>query len=76
MDARELDPARNAGMDVVPQLLANDPALIVWMAGVLKDMGFREVNLNLGCPSGTVAKKKKGSGLLGQPELLERLPPL
>ena len=70
---RELDPARNAGMDVVPQLLANDPALFVWMAGVLKDMGFREVNLNLGCPSGTVAKKKKGSGLLGQPELLERL---
>ena len=70
---RELDPARNAGMDVVPQLLANDPELFAWMAGVLKDMGFREVNLNLGCPSGTVAKKKKGSGLLGQRELLERL---
>ena len=70
---RELDPARNAGMDVVPQLLANDPEPFLWMAGVLKDIGFREVNLNLGCPSGTVAKKKKGSGLLGQRELMERL---
>ena len=70
---RELDPARNAGMEVVPQLLGNDPELFLWMAGVLKDMGYREVNLNLGCPSGTVVKKKKGSGLLGQRELLERL---
>ena len=70
---RELDPSRNAGMDVVPQLLGNDPELFLWMAGVLKDMGYREVNLNLGCPSGTVVKKKKGSGLLGQRELLERL---
>ena len=70
---RELDPSRNAGMDVVPQLLGNDPALFLWMAGVLKDMGYREVNLNLGCPSGTVVKKKTGSGLLGQRELLERL---
>ena len=70
---RELDPARNAGMDVVPQLLTNDPELFLWASSVLKDMGYREVNLNLGCPSGTVAKKKKGSGLLGDPALLERL---
>ena len=70
---RELDPARNAGMEVVPQLLGNDPELFLWMSGVLKDMGYRVVNLNLGCPSGTVVKKKKGSGLLGQRELLERL---
>ena len=70
---RELDPARNAGMEVVPQLLVNDSEPFLWMAGVLKDMGYKEVNLNLGCPSGTVVKKKKGSGLLGQRELLKRL---
>ena len=70
---RELDPARNAGLDVVPQLLVNDPELFLWAAEVFRDMGYREVNLNLGCPSGTVVKKKKGSGLLGQRALLERL---
>ena len=70
---REIDPARNAGLDVTPQLLTNDPALFCWAAGVLADLGYREVNLNLGCPSGTVVKKKRGSGLLGDPELLERL---
>ena len=36
-------------------------------------MGFSEVNLNLGCPSGTVTAKGKGSGLLREPEALERL---
>ena len=70
---RELDPERNAGLDVVPQVLVNDPELFVWAAEVFRDMGYREVNLNLGCPSGTVVKKKKGSGLLGQRALLERL---
>ncbi len=70
---RELDPKRNAGLDAVPQLLTNDPALFCWASEVLADLGYREVNLNLGCPSGTVVKKKKGSGLLGEPELLEQL---
>ena len=70
---RELDPERSAGLDVVPQLLTNDPELFLWAAEILADMGYREVNLNLGCPSGTVVKKKKGSGLLGDPAMLGRL---
>lgn len=35
-------------------------------------MGYPEINLNLGCPSGTVVAKGKGSGFLGLPEELER----
>ena len=70
---RELDPERNAGLDTVPQLLTNDPELFLWAAEILADLGCREVNLNLGCPSGTVVKKKRGSGLLGDPALLDRL---
>ena len=56
--------ANNQGLDVVPQLLANDADRFVWAAGLLADMGYKEVNLNLGCPSGTVVAKEKGSGLL------------
>ena len=36
-------------------------------------MGYDEVNLNLGCPSGTVVAKGKGAGLLGAPEALDRM---
>ena len=63
-NSRELNPANNEGLDVVPQLLTNDADRFVWAAGLLADMGYKEVNLNLGCPSGTVVAKEKGSGLL------------
>lgn len=68
---RELDPAANAGLDVVPQLLGNDADRVVWAAGLLAQMGYREVNLNLGCPSGTVVAKGKGTGMLRDPHALE-----
>lgn len=68
---RELDPALNQGLDVVPQLLTKNADEFVWASQLLKDMGYREVNLNLGCPSGTVVSKGKGSGFLRDPEALE-----
>ncbi len=70
-NSRELAPANNEGLNVVPQLLANDADRFVWAAGLLADMGYKEVNLNLGCPSGTVVAKEKGSGLLLNPDRLE-----
>ena len=72
-EMRELDPAHNAGLNVIPQLMGNDPDDFVWMAGAIRDLGYTEVNLNLGCPSGTVTAKKKGAGLLAERALLERM---
>lgn len=69
---RELDPERNRGVPLVPQLLCRDAGNFIWAAKGLADMGYGEVNLNLGCPSGTVAAKGKGSGFLAYPEELER----
>lgn len=70
-NSRELAPANNEGFNVVPQLLTNDADRFVWAAELLADMGYKEVNLNLGCPSGTVVAKEKGSGLLRNPDRLE-----
>ena len=70
-NSRELNPTNNQGLDVVPQLLTNDADRFVWAAELLADMGHKEVNLNLGCPSGTVVAKEKGSGLLRNPDRLE-----
>lgn len=67
----ELDPANNRGHDVVPQLLTKDADEFAWAAGLLAEMGYAEVNLNLGCPSGTVATKGKGAGALRDPDALE-----
>ena len=59
----ELAPAANPGAPVIPQLLAKDGELAAWMIGELRKLGYTEVNLNLGCPAGTVTAKGKGSGI-------------
>ena len=65
--ARELSaisPERNAGLFAVPQVLTKDASHFLWAAQALFDMGYGEVNLNAGCPSGTVTAKGKGAGML------------
>ena len=49
-ELREIDPAHNAGIHVVPQLMGHCAEDFLWMAGRLADMGYDEVNFNLGCP--------------------------
>ena len=67
----ELAPAANPGAPVIPQLLAKDGELAAWMIGELRKLGYTEVNLNFGCPSGTVTAKGKGSGMLRDPARLD-----
>lgn len=68
---KEVDPAQNEGLNVVPQLLTNNADEFVWAAQLLADMGYTEVNLNVGCPSGTVVSKGKGAGMLRNLDELE-----
>lgn len=68
----DLAPAQNAGMPAVPQVLCRDAELFVDMAALLKQAGYDRVNLNLGCPSGTVTAKGKGAGMLRDPAALDR----
>lgn len=71
-ESLELPPAESWGFPTVPQMLTKVPADFCWMAQVCKDLGYSEVNLNLGCPSGTVTAKGKGAGMLRDPEELTR----
>lgn len=68
-DRRELE---DGGLPQVPQVMAKRAEDFVWAAEALADMGYTEVNLNLGCPSGTVTAKGKGAGLLMDPDALDR----
>ena len=61
---RELPFADKEEFVAVPQILTKSAEDFLWAAQVCKDRGYREVNLNLGCPSGTVVSKGKGSGML------------
>jgi len=61
---RELPLADSVGFTAVPQVLTKHAEDFLWAAQVCLDRGYEEVNLNLGCPSGTVVSKGKGSGML------------
>lgn len=65
-------PEHNAGMEVIPQILTNRVEDFVAVSKALGEYGYEEVNLNLGCPSGTVVSKGRGSGFLAMPEELDR----
>lgn len=71
-EVRELPMADTENFVAVPQLLTKNAEDFLWAAAQCRDRGYREVNLNLGCPSGTVFSKGKGSGMLRSPEELDR----
>ncbi len=58
--------------NLVPQILTQRGEDFAWAAKMLGDLGYKEVNLNLGCPEATVVTKKKGSGLLIDKDGLRR----
>lgn len=71
-EERELPFAADESFCAVPQILTKIPEDFLWAAQVCKDRGYDEVNLNVGCPSGTVVAKGKGAGMLRDPAALDR----
>ena len=71
-ESRELPFADAIDYSAVPQLLTKVADDFLWMAEQCADRGYTEVNLNLGCPSGTVTAKGKGSGMLRDTDALDR----
>lgn len=71
-ELRDILPENNVGVNLVPQIMTNDAEAFKKTLEEMGRFGYEEINLNLGCPSGTVVAKGRGSGFLAQPEKLER----
>lgn len=69
---RELPLADSVPFTAVPQVLTKNPEDFLWASRQCADRGYGEVNLNVGCPSGTVVAKGKGAGMLSAPDTLDR----
>lgn len=70
-ERKDILPENNKGIPTVPQILTNHAEYFYQVAKELKEYGYKEINLNLGCPSNTVAKKCKGAGFLSETYRLE-----
>lgn len=74
MSKREINdilPENNAGLTLIPQILTNKAADFISTAEGIRKIGYKEINLNLGCPSGTVVAKGKGAGFLARQDELD-----
>ena len=70
---KDMLPENNSVIKPIVQTLTNNSESFIKFAQKVKEYGYDEINLNLGCPSGTVVNKKRGSGLLREKELLKSL---
>ena len=68
---KDIAPEHNEGIYLVPQIMANNAEVFLKAVQELEQLGYQEVNLNLGCPSGTVVAKKRGAGFLSVPDELD-----
>ncbi len=69
-ELNDILPENNQGIVLIPQLLTNNAKDFINTSKKIKQMGYNEINLNLGCPSGTVVSKNRGAGFLSKPEEL------
>lgn len=73
LQVEEIDPACNDVETLTPQILSTDAEEILRFANQCKELGYKEINLNMGCPFPRVANKKRGCGLLPYPEKIEAM---
>ena len=71
-EKRDILPENNQGVPLVPQVLTSSAEGFIRAGKELEAYGYREVNLNLGCPSGTVVSKGKGAGMLADMDKLRQ----
>lgn len=71
-EQNEILPEHNKGLNVVPQILTNRADEFLEITNQIAEYGYNTVNLNLGCPSGTVTARKRGAGFLSVPDELDR----
>ena len=73
LQGEEIDPKCNDVETLTPQILSTDAEEILRFAKQCKQLGYKEINLNMGCPFPRVANKKRGCGLLPYPDKVEEL---
>ncbi len=65
---RDVNPENNTGVNLIPQIMCNKADDFLFLANYLNDLGYDEINWNLGCPHPMVTKRGLGSALLKNKE--------
>ncbi len=69
----ELDAHLNSNLNVIPQVATNDGHFLIDFTNKAEALGYKEININMGCPFPMLVKRQKGGGLLAHPELVSSM---
>ncbi|WP_027419640.1 tRNA dihydrouridine synthase [Crocinitomix catalasitica] len=70
---RDLALENNTTLEVIPQVITNDPDEFLFVAKYVQSLGYKELNWNLGCPYPMVTKSGMGSGLICNPSRIDEV---
>jgi tRNA-dihydrouridine synthase len=70
---RDILPENNIDLEVIPQIITNDPDEFLFVAKYVQELGYKELNWNLGCPYPMVTKCGMGSGLISNTEKINTI---
>ena len=70
---RDLLPENNTTLEVIPQVITNDAEEFLFVAKYVRELGYKELNWNLGCPYPMVTNRGMGSGLICDPNKIDAI---
>ncbi len=72
-DVRDIDPSHNVDVPVVPQIIVKSMKEFDYLLHVVEENGYREVDINMGCPFPMQARHGRGSGLLAHLDIIQSI---
>ena len=72
-DIRDINPLYNKGINLVPQILCNSTKEFDILVNAIADMGYKHIDLNMGCPFTLQTRHGKGAGILQHPDAVEEI---
>lgn len=72
-DIKDLMPENNEGLHLIPQIICSDTDEFNRLSDVIQEMGYGEIDVNMGCPAPMQTKQKRGSGILPYPDAVQAL---
>lgn len=72
-DIKDIEPANNTGIPFTPQIIAGTPDEAKTLIDMLISKGYKNIDINMGCPFPLITKKYKGAGILPYPDKVKAI---
>ncbi|MEN8886264.1 MAG: tRNA-dihydrouridine synthase, partial [Winogradskyella sp.] len=69
----DLQLQNNTELEVIPQIMTNSADEFLFVVDYIQELGYKELNWNLGCPYPMVTNRGMGSGLICDPEKINHI---